>query len=149
MAGLHRLVEPGSVDIMITNPHRGFRSLPSIPALAAFADHALKPTGAIAVTSGICNLAQVFELLMLQGLEWVAELNYPYGNRGDLLGPPDPVQPTRNLSLNFGNRFSGRTVPTASYRSRPPDETAQTSATNLRRYDAGNALIAERCCSPR
>ena len=78
----YKLVEPASVDIIITNPPRDLRSLPLIDSLAAFADHALQPTGAIGTIAGMINVPQVFELLNHPDLKWVAEFNYRYGNRG-------------------------------------------------------------------
>ena len=97
------------------------------------------------MTFGICNLPQVFRRLMQPSLKWVAKLDYRYGNRGDMLGPsPLVTDPQPQPELGKPPFRLNGVIQEPS-----PNETAQTSATTLRRYDAGTALIAERFCSPR
>ena len=65
LADLDQLVAPASVDLIITHPPHGREYLPLLTDLAAFAAHALKPTGALVVLSGMEQLPETLQQLKI------------------------------------------------------------------------------------
>ena len=83
LADLITLVAPASVDRSITHPPHGAESLPLLADLAAFAAHALQPSGALLALSG-----------MEQQPETLEQLKYP---------ETEP-SPTRQCGIPCGGR---------------------------------------------
>ena len=71
LGGLHRLVEAEYVDAIVTNPAITESGLATLPDLVAFAAHALKPLGLLAVLSNPEYLPQFFDGLKNSDLLWV------------------------------------------------------------------------------
>ena len=78
VAGLDRLVAEASVDAIVTNPPNSPGSLPLFSDKAAFAAHALRPGGVMAVLANAMRLPAIIGHLTYPGLEWVAEFDYRY-----------------------------------------------------------------------
>ena len=72
VAGLHTVVAPASVHVIVTHPPGTAESFPLYPELAAYADHALREDGVMAVMSNAILLPQLVERLQHPGLKWVA-----------------------------------------------------------------------------
>ena len=102
VAGLDRLVAEASVDAIVTNPPNSPESLPLFSDLAAFADHALRPGGVMAVLANAMRLPAIIGHLTHPGLEWVAEFDYRYGGPPVSSGYPHRVSLRRKPLLIYG-----------------------------------------------
>ena len=147
VAGLDRLVAEASVDAIVTNPPNSPGSLPLFSDLAAFAAHALRPGGVMAVLANAMRLPAIIGHLTHPGLEWVAEFDYRYGGPPVGSGYPHRVSLGRKPLLIYGKpgfRLQGGNdvieVP-------PPDGPA-VERQGRQRDDAGMALIVERFARP-
>ena len=88
VAGLHALVEAGSVDAIVTHPPGGPESLPLLRDLASFAAHALGPGGVMAVMGNAQLLPQTIEHLGHQDLRWVMEFDVQFNRAQGRSGQP-------------------------------------------------------------
>ena len=147
VAGLDRLVAEASIDAIVTNPPNSPGSLPLFSDLAAFAAHALRPGGVMAVLANAMRLPAIIGRLAHPGLEWVAEFDYRYGGPPVSSGYPHRVSLGRKPLLIYGKpgfRLQGGNdvieVP-------PPDGPAA-GRQGRQRDDAGMALIVERFARP-
>ena len=147
VAGLDRLVAEASVDAIVTNPPTSHEALPLFSDLAAFAAHALRPGGVMAVLANAMRLPAIIGHLTHPGLEWAAEFDYRYGGPPVSSGYPHRVSLGRKPLLIYGKtgfRLQGGNdvieVP-------PPDEPAMRPQVR-QRDDAGMALIVERFARP-
>ena len=147
VAGLDRLVAEASIDAIVTNPPNSPESLPLFSDLAAFAAHALRPGGVMAVLANAMRLPAIIGRLTHPGLEWVAEFDYRYGGPPVSSGYPHRVSLGRKPLLIYGKpgfRLQGGNdvieVP-------PPDGPAMRPQ-GRQRDDAGMALIVERFARP-
>ena len=80
-ADLIERVEPGSVDLVATDPPYSARYLDCWNELAEFAAHALKPGGQLLALSGQTWLPEVIDCLRVDGLSyrWTLSLQYRRG----------------------------------------------------------------------
>ena len=78
---LHRLVDAGSVDLVVTFPPTGKGWVGKFGALAEFAIHALAPGGLMAVMVNAEYLPQILKQLDVQGLDWITEFDYRQPSR--------------------------------------------------------------------
>ena len=69
VAGLDRLVAEASVDAIVTNPPNSPESLPLFSDIAAFAAHALRPGGVMAVLANAMRLPAIIDHLTHPGLD--------------------------------------------------------------------------------
>ena len=87
VAGLHALVEAGSVDAIVTHPPGGPESLPLLRDLASFAAHALGPGGVMAVMGDAQLLPQMIERLGHEGLRVGHGVRRPVQPGAGTVGP--------------------------------------------------------------
>ena len=107
VADLHQLVAPASVDAVITHPPTDARDLHSFPELAAFAAHALRPAGVLAVLASASNLPQVIGHLQHPDLRWVMEFDVQFSGAQGRSGRPYWVNLRRRPLLVYAKpRFS-------------------------------------------
>ena len=88
VAGLHTLVEAGSVDAIVTHPPGGPESLHLLRDLASFAAHALGPGGVMAVMGDAQLLPQMIERLGHEGLRWLMEFDVQFNRAQGRSGRP-------------------------------------------------------------
>ena len=100
LARLPALVEPESVDAMITFPPA---DAASGPLLAAFAAHALKESGGMFVLAGTERLPDFLEGLRHSDLRWICSLHYSHPGRPARL-QSHGVSLSRKLVLVYGKR---------------------------------------------
>lgn len=81
LARLPALVEPESVDAMITFPPADAASKSMLAELAAFAAHALKESGGMFVLAGTERLPDFLEGLRHSDLKWACSLHYSHPGR--------------------------------------------------------------------
>ena len=85
LADLAKLVAAASVDRSITHPPHGRESLPLLADLAAFAAHALQPSGALLALSGMEQLPETLERLNTPTC-----IGWPSSTTGTTGQPPGP-----------------------------------------------------------
>ena len=110
VSDLSGLVEPASVDAIITNPPYGSESLSVFSDLAIFAAHALKPDGVMVVMNDGMLLPQVLEGLGHPDLKWVFEFDFQHqGVPVDVRTSPRVTLRRRSLLIygKPGFRLSG------------------------------------------
>ena len=106
VSDLSGLVDPASVDAIITNPPYGSGGLPVFSDLVAFAAHALKPEGVMVVMNDGMLLPQVLEGLNHPDLKWICELDFEHHRVPVSGGPPDWITLRRRPLLIYGkSRF--------------------------------------------
>ena len=100
--GLRALVEPASVDLIVSHPPHGERTLHLLAGLAAFASHALKPGGVMVVVGSGTHLLQMLEHLAHPGIEWGMELDLLLHGPPGRSGSPHFINLRRWPILVFG-----------------------------------------------
>ena len=85
LADLAKLVAAASVDLISTHPPHGRESLPLLTELAAFAAHALQPSGSLLVLSGMEQLPETLERLNTPTC-----IGWPSSTTGTTGQPPGP-----------------------------------------------------------
>ena len=147
VSDLSGLVEPASVDAIITNPPYGSESLSVFSDLAIFAAHALKPDGVMVVMNDGMLLPQVLEGLNHPDLKWISEFDLQHQAVSVGVGPPHWITLRRRSLLIYGKpgfRLNGGdniiALPTPD---QPPEGHLQR---NL--LDEAMALIFERFARP-
>ena len=146
LAGLHELVEPESVDAVVTFPPANAASGPLLTDLALFAVHALGPAGGMFVLTGSENLPHFAEGLRHPDLRWVCALPYLHPGRPTRLRNHD-VSLTHKLILVYGKpgfRLRGGT----DVISIPPFAEGAGGDARSQRLDLGMRLIIERFTQP-
>ena len=78
VAGLKDLVDPGTVDRIITFPPAGGNHRDLMADLAGFAAHSLKQSGAMFVLAGTDNLPMFIEALRHDELNWICGFHYTH-----------------------------------------------------------------------
>ena len=141
------LVPPASVDIIFCHPPHGPDSLPRLTELAAFAAHALKPTGALLVISGMERLPQTLEALKNRDLRWVAEFDYRDNSMTSRSGPPHRIQLRRKPLLVYG-KPAFRLPPGDDVIELPPPEEGSGAVRQWQLHNAGVDLIVQRFARP-
>ena len=101
VAGLHTLVEAGSVDAIVTHPPGGSEALSLLPDMASFAAHALRPGGVMAVMGHAQLLPQMIERLGQQGLRWIMEFDVQFNQAEGRSGRPHFVSLHRRPLLVY------------------------------------------------
>ena len=101
VAGLHTLVEAGSVDAIVTHPPGGPESLPLLRDLASFAAHALRPGGVMAVMGNAQLLPQMIERMGHQDLRWVMEFDVQFNRAQGRSGQPHFISMHRRPLLVY------------------------------------------------
>ena len=87
VADMCTVVEPESVDVIITDPPYEKDYLPVYDELADFAAHALKPGGDLVVMAGHIYLDEVMRRLQRDELKWWWLIAYHItGERADMVG---------------------------------------------------------------
>lgn len=86
VSDLHKLVAPASVHAIITNPPAHLREAQVFSELSAFAAHALRPEGVMAVLAYASNLPQVIGGLQHPDLRFVLEYDVQFNG---ILGTSD------------------------------------------------------------
>ena len=102
VADLHDLVEPASVDAIVTQPPSWDPSLSLFSDLAAFAARALRPTGMMAVVGNGLLLPSLLERLDHPDLNWVGEFDMLYHGPPSSSGRPHWVRIHRQPLLIYG-----------------------------------------------
>ena len=102
VSDLSRVVEPGSVDAIITNPPNSPESLSVFSALADFAAHALKPEGVMVVMNNGLQLPDVLESLKHPDLKWVFEFDFQHQGIPVDVGRPRWITLRRRSLLIYG-----------------------------------------------
>ena len=102
VAGLHDLVPENTIDSVITFPP----SKPDYPAmltdLAAFASHALRPTGGMFVLADTAYLPAILAQLEHPIVQWICALPYRHPGRGATLGGRHGLDLRNKLILIYG-----------------------------------------------
>ena len=101
---LHNVVAAGSVHVIVTHPPGTAESLPLYSELAAFADHALREDGMMAVMGNANLLPQLVERLQHPGLRWVAEFDYHWDGEPFRSSYPHRITMRRRPLLVYGKR---------------------------------------------
>ena len=148
LADLHRLVETASVDIIITHPPHGPESLPLLTDLAAFAAHALQPTGALVIISGMERLPETLERLKHPDLHWVAEFDYRDNATTNRSGPPHRTMLRRKPLLVYG-KPAFRLPPGDDVIDLPPAEEGCSGASDMAAEQRRAGFDCPALCPPR
>ena len=144
---LHTVVAPASVHVIVTHPPGAAESLPLYSQLAAYADHALREDGVMAVMGNAALLPQLMERLQHPGLKWVMEFDYhwdgepfrsSYPHRIAMRRKPILVYGKRGFQLNGGDDVID--VPSL-------DEVAK-GQPRLHQHDMGMSLVVQRFARP-
>ena len=101
---LRALVEPSSVDAVITHPPHTKDALPQYADLAAFAAHALSDTGVLLVVGSGMLLPGMLERLNHPDLEWLVECDTLFNGPANLSGMPHFIQLHRRPVLVYRKR---------------------------------------------
>ena len=88
VSGLQALVAAGSVDAIITHPPHTEDFLPTFADLAAFAAHALKPTGVLVVVGHGMLLPRILKNLERPDLHWVVGMDLVFHGKPASSGRP-------------------------------------------------------------
>ena len=142
VAGLHELVEAGSVDAIITHPPLDEEMLPLYSDLAAFAVHALKETGVLVVMVDGLLLPRIMDNLNHHDMTWVCEFDCQFNWPQHVRHPLHRLTLHRRPVLVYakrGFRFSGGDV----IRLPSPGDSAGETVL-LKGFDAAMALVVER-----
>ncbi len=102
VSGLDGLVAPESVDAIITHPPHTEESLSLFSDLAAFAAHALRPTGVMVVVGSGTLLPRMLERLQHPQFRWVGEWDLLFHGNPAGSGPPHWLQVHRWPLLVYG-----------------------------------------------
>ena len=102
VSGLHGLVAPGTVDAVIAHPPHTEQALPMFSDLAAFAAHALKPTGVMVVVGSGTLLPWMLERLKHPELRWIVEVDLLFRGPTARSGTPHRVNLHRRPLLVYG-----------------------------------------------
>ena len=144
VADLHGLVPEGSVDAIITHPPHTEEALPLLADLAAFAAHALKANGVMAVVGNGVMLPRMLERLTHQALKWLAEF--------DLVFHGKPVRSVRPHYMHLHRRpilvyEKGQFRPSGidDLVEVPPEEALPKGITE---HERAMDLLVERFCRP-
>ena len=146
LAGLHELVEPESVDAIVTFPPANAASGPLLTDLALFAVHALGSAGGMFVLTGSENLPHFAEGLRHPDLRWVCALPYLHPGRPTRLRNHD-VSLTHKLILVYGKR-GFRLRGGTDVISIPPFAEGAGGDARSQRLELGMRLIIERFTQP-
>ena len=147
LADLITLVAPASVDRIITHPPHGRESLPLLADLAVFAAHALQPSGALVVLSGMEQLPETLERLKHPGLHWVAEFDYRDNGTTTWSRPPHRTRLRRKSLLIYGKR-GFRLPPGDDVIELPSPEPGAAARRQWQLNNAGAVLILARFARP-
>ena len=147
LADLAKLVAAASVDRSITHPPHGRESLPLLADLAAFAAHALQPSGALLALSGMEQLPETLERLKHPDLHWVAEFDYRDNGTTTWSGPPHRTRLRRKSLLIYGKR-GFRLPPGDDVIELPPPEPGAAARRQGQLNNAGAELILARFARP-
>ena len=101
MDNLQALVEPGSVDAIITHPPHTQEALPQYAALAALAAHALSDAGVLVVVGSGILLPDMLKHLEHPDLEWLTEFDLRFHGQASLSGRPHFIQLHRRPVLVY------------------------------------------------
>ena len=135
------------MDRSITHPPHGRESLPLLAALAAFAAHALQPSGALLVLSGMEQLPETLEQLKHPDLHWVAEFDYRDNGTTTWSRPPHRTRLRRKSLLIYGKR-GFRLPPGDDVIELPPPEPGAAARRQGELNNAGAVLILARFARP-
>ena len=147
LGDLAKLVAAASVDRIITHPPHGRESLPLLAELAAFAAHALQPSGSLVVLSGMEQLPETLERLKHPDLHWVAEFDYRDNGTTTWSRPPHRTRLRRKSLLVYGKR-DFRLPPGDDVIELPPPEPGAEARGQWQLNNAGLELILERFARP-
>ena len=147
LADLITLVAPASVDRIITHPPHGRESLPLLADLAVFAAHALQPSGALVVLSGMEQLPETLEQLKHPDLHWAAEFDYRDNGTTTWSRPPHRTRLRRKSLLIYGKR-GFRLSPGDDVIELPSPEPGAAARRQGQLNNAGAVLILARFAGP-
>ena len=147
LADLAKLVAAASVDRSITHPPHGRESLPLLADLAAFAAHALQPSGSLVVLSGMEQQPETLERLNTPTCIGVAEFDYRDNGTTTRSGPPHRTRLRRKSLLIYGKR-GFRLPPGDDIIELPPPEPGSPARRQWELNNAGLELILARFARP-
>ena len=133
--------------VIITHPPHGRESLPLLTELAAFAAHALQPSGALLVLSGMEQLPETLERLKHPDLHWIAEFDYRDNGTTTWSRPPHRTRLRRKSLLVYGKR-GFRLPPGDDVIELPPPEPGAEARRQWQLNNAGLELIVARFAGP-
>ena len=99
---LHQVVDPESVDLIVTFPPTVGGWVKRFGALAQLALHALAPGGLMAVMVNPDFLPQILKQMEVRGLEWIGELDYRQPGRPVRMARPHRAVKSRRPVLLYG-----------------------------------------------
>ena len=99
---LHLLVDPESVDLLVTFPPAVRDWVGRFGALSQFGLHALAPGGLMAVMVNPDFLPQILKQMDVQGLEWITEFDYRQPGRPVRMAHPHRAVKSRRPILLYG-----------------------------------------------
>ena len=102
VAGLKDLVDPGTVDRIITFPPAGGNHRSLMADLAGFAAHSLKQSGAMFVLAGTENLPLLIDALRHDELQWISAYHYTHPGSNHRANAIHKNPMTQKLVLVFG-----------------------------------------------
>ena len=140
VSDLRGLVPAGSVDAVITHPPHREDGLSLLAEVAAFAVHALRPTGVLVVVGNFILLPRMLELLAHPDLRWLGELDLLYDGPPTRSGPPYRMDIHRQPILVYGKDGFHLRGGADLVRVPPPDALTP----GLNREEQGMALLVAR-----
>ena len=147
VSNLHRSVEAESVDLIFSYPPLGRQHLDIFCDLAAFAVHALRPDGMMALLADSTLLPEITERVGRDDLKYLIEYDYRFPGRGSKLGHPHRVTVNRHPLLIYGKQRAS--LPEGSnFIEEPRDDGSTGSGKSTRLLELGMAQVVSRFLPP-
>ena len=147
VSNLHRLVEAESVNLIFAYPPVGERHLDLFCDLAAFAVHALRPEGLMALLADSTLLPEITKRVGRDDLRYLIEYDYRFPGRNSKLPHPHRVTVNRQPLLIYGKRRAS--LPEGpNFIEEPRDDGSTGSGQPTRLLEQGMAQVVSRFLPP-
>ncbi len=140
---MKNLVEPASIDLVITHPPHTEEFLPGFPDLADFAVHALRDSGMLVAVVSPMFLPDILRLLEHDELRWFGALSLVFHGRPINSGRPHFMRLQQLTALIYG-KAQAKLDGMDNLLMAPPEELSQ----GRTEHEAVMALLLERFARP-
>ena len=147
VSNFHRSVEAESVDLIFSFPPLGRQHLDLFSDLAAFAVHALRPKGLMALLADSTLLPEITKRVGRDDLKFLIEYDYRFPGRGSKLPHPHRGAVNRQPLLIYGKQRAS--LPAGSnFIEEPRDDGSTGSGKSTRLLEQGMAQVVSRFLPP-